>query len=32
MIPIYLYGTGNEKINGIVENTDIAKRLMELID
>lgn len=31
MIPIYLYGTGNEIINGIVENTDIAKTLKDLI-
>ena len=31
MIPIYLYGTGCECINGIVENTDIAKTLKGLI-
>ncbi|MBO7263241.1 MAG: alkaline phosphatase [Alistipes sp.] len=31
MIPIYLYGTANECINGIVENTDIAKTLKGLI-
>lgn len=31
MIPIYLYGTANESINGIVENTDIAKTLKGLI-
>ena len=31
MIPIYLYGTANESINGIVENTDIAKTLKALI-
>ena len=31
MIPIYLYGTANEFINGIVENTDIAKTLKALI-
>ena len=30
MIPIYLYGTANESINGIVENTDIAKTLKGL--
>lgn len=31
MIPIYLYGTASESINGIVENTDIAKTLKGLI-
>lgn len=31
MIPIYLYGKKSEAINGIVENTDIASTLMELI-
>ena len=31
MIPIYLYGAKSEAINGIVENTDIASTLMELI-
>ncbi|MBR5822148.1 MAG: alkaline phosphatase [Alistipes sp.] len=31
MIPIYLYGTAHESINGIVENTDIAKTLKGLI-
>lgn len=31
MIPIYLYGTAHESINGIVENTDIAKILKGLI-
>lgn len=31
MIPIYLYGAANESINGIVENTDIAKTLKGLI-
>ena len=31
MIPVYLYGTANESINGIVENTDIAKTLKGLI-
>lgn len=31
MIPIYLYGACSEAINGIVENTDIAKTLMQLI-
>lgn len=31
MIPIYLYGTANECINGIVENTDVANILKGLI-
>ena len=31
MIPIYLYGTANESINGVVENIDIAKTLKGLI-
>ena len=31
MIPIYLYGAAHESINGIVENTDIAKTLKSLI-
>lgn len=31
MIPIYLYGTANECINGIVENTDVANTLKGLI-
>ena len=32
MLPVYLYGTGAEKFNGIMNNTDIAKQLMELLD
>lgn len=31
MIPIYLYGTASESINGIVENPDIANTLKGLI-
>ena len=31
MIPIYLYGTGAEKINGIMENADLGAKLRELI-
>ena len=31
MIPVYLYGAAHESINGIVENTDIAKILKSLI-
>ena len=31
MVPIYLYGTGAELINGIMENADLGKRLIELV-
>ncbi len=31
MVPIYLYGTGAELINGVMENADLGKRLKELI-
>lgn len=31
MVPIYLYGTGAERINGVMDNTDLAKRLMEIL-
>ena len=31
MVPIYLYGTGAELINGVMENADLCKRLKELI-
>ena len=31
MVPIYLYGTGAELINGVMENADLGKRLRELI-
>ena len=31
MIPIYLYGTGAESINGIMENSDLGNKLKELI-
>ena len=31
MIPIYLYGTGAESINGIMENADLGAKLKELI-
>lgn len=30
-IPVYAYGTGAERFTGVMENTDIAKRLKELI-
>lgn len=31
MIPVYLYGTGAESINGIMENTDLSWKLQELL-
>ena len=31
MVPIYLYGTGAELINGVMENADLGLRLKELI-
>lgn len=32
MVPIYLYGTGAERINGVMDNTDLAKKLMEILN
>ena len=32
MLPVYLYGTGAERINGIMENSDLANRLMEILE
>ena len=31
MIPVYLYGTGAESINGIMDNTDLSWKLQELL-
>lgn len=31
LVPVYLYGTGAERINGILDNTQLAQRLMELL-
>lgn len=31
MLPIYLYGTGAESINGIMENSDLGNRLKAMI-
>ena len=31
MVPVYLYGTGAEQINGIMDNTDLPKKLAELM-
>ena len=32
MVPVYLYGTGAERINGVMENSDLANRLMEILE
>ena len=32
MVPIYLYGTGAELINGVMENADLGARLKALIE
>lgn len=32
MVPIYLYGTGAELINGIMENAELGQRLKSLIE
>ncbi len=31
MIPVYLYGTGAEQINGIMENTELSWKLQQLL-
>lgn len=31
MLPVYLYGAGAERINGIMENSDLANRLMAIL-
>ena len=30
-VPLFLYGTGAERINGVMENTELSARLMELL-
>ena len=30
-VPVFLYGTGAERINGVMENTELSARLMELL-
>ena len=32
MVPVYLYGTGAERTNGVMENSDLANRLMEILE
>lgn len=31
-VPVYLYGTGAERINGLMDNTDLANRLAEIFN
>ena len=31
MVPIYLYGTGANRIHGVMDNTQLGKRIMELL-
>jgi alkaline phosphatase len=31
MVPIYLYGTGAESINGVMENAELGAKLKSLI-
>ena len=31
MVPVYLYGTGAERIRGVMDNTALARRIMELL-
>lgn len=31
LLPVYLYGAGAERLNGIMDNTDLAKQLMEML-
>ena len=32
MVPVFSYGPGAENFTGIIENTDIAKKIMELLN
>ncbi len=32
MVPVYLYGTGADRIAGVLDNTELARRIMELLD
>ena len=32
MIPVYLYGTGADRITGVMENTELAKKIMQLLE
>lgn len=32
MVPVYLYGAGAERINGLLDNTELSHRLMQILD
>lgn len=32
MVPVYLYGTGTDRITGVMDNTELAHRIMQLLD
>ncbi len=32
MVPVYLYGTGFEQIRGVMDNTDLAKKIMSILE
>ncbi len=32
LVPVYLYGTGAEGINGVMDNTDLPKKIAELMN
>jgi len=31
MVPVYLYGTGADRIRGLMDNTELANRIKQLI-
>ena len=31
LVPVYLYGAGADRIGGVMDNTDLSKRLMQLL-
>lgn len=32
MLPVYLYGTGADRIGGVMDNTELARRIMALLE
>lgn len=32
MVPVYLYGAGAERINGLMDNTELSHRIMQILD
>lgn len=32
MVPVYLYGTGADRITGVMDNTELARRIMALLE